>query len=151
VSALGLLLPQRFRPTSLVSKEEISSDLIWGAGVYTPGVLWSTRIYGLAGEALLNFGYFAIPIAFMVLAFVITRLQYWIDCLHHDDARLLVVPFLTYLVCIWSICSDLDNVVFSLIKQGFVTGLTILISTKRVRILRSVVRPPVAAAQPCIP
>ena len=39
LSALGLFVPQRFRPSSLVSKQEISSDLIWGAGVYTPGVI----------------------------------------------------------------------------------------------------------------
>jgi hypothetical protein len=149
LSALGLFVPQRLRPSSLVSKEEISSDLIWGAGVYTPGVFWSTRIYGLAGEAILNFGYFAVPIAFMILAFIITRLQRWIVSLHPEDARLLVVPFLTYLVCVWAVSSDLDNVVFSTIKQGFVTGLVILVSTKRVRIVRSVLRSSPAAAPAC--
>jgi hypothetical protein len=139
ISALRLFIPQRFRPSSLINKEEISSDLIWGAGVYTPGVLWSTRIYGLAGEAILNFGYFAVPIAFMVLGFMLTRLQHWINSLHCEDARLLLVPFLTYLACVWAVSSDLDNVIFSILKQGFVVGLVILCGTKRIRIFRRAV------------
>lgn len=146
LAALTLLVPQRFRPTSLVSKEEISSDLIWGAGVYTPGVFWSTRIYGLAGEAILNFGIFAVPIAFLVLAFVITRVQAWIQSLHKEDARLLVVPFVTYLCCVWAVSSDLDNVVFSILKQCFVVGIVLLATTRRVRIRHLLIRRPAVAA-----
>jgi hypothetical protein len=146
VSALGLLIPQRFRPSSLVNKEEISSDLIWGAGVYTPGVIWSTRIYGLAGEAIINFGYFAVPIAFMILAFMLTRLQHWINSLHNEDARLLLVPFLTYLGCVWAVSSDLDNVVFSILKQGFIVAIVIVCSTKRIRMFRNALPRAVAVA-----
>jgi hypothetical protein len=141
LAALSLLVPQRFRPSSIVSKEEISSDLIWGAGVFTPGVFWSTRIYGLTGEAILNFGILAVPVAFVVLALVILSLQRWIASLHKEDARLLVVPFLTYLCCVWAVSSDLDNVVFSILKQGFVVGIVLLLSTKRVFVRKTYLTP----------
>ncbi len=137
LSGLMLFLPGRFRPTSLVNKEKISSDLIWGAGVFTPGVLWSTRIYGLAGEAILNFGYFAVPVAFIVLGLIVAALDRWICSLNSQDARLLLAPFIIYLVCVWAVSSDFDNVVFSVIKQSFVIGLVIVLSTKRVRVLRT--------------
>jgi len=138
LSGLCLFVPQRFRPSSLVNKESLGSDLIWGAGVYTPGVLRSTRIHGLAGEAILNFGYFSVPIAFAVLAWVIVQVQRWICSFESHDARLLLAPFAIYLTCVWSVCSDFDNVVFSIIKQGFVAGLFVLLSCKRVRIARSI-------------
>jgi hypothetical protein len=146
LSGLSLLVPRRFRPP-LIDKEEISSDLIWGNGVYTPGVLFSTRIYGLAGEAILNFGYFAVPIAFMVLALMLAGLQRWIGSLHTEDARLLLIPFLTYLGCVWAVTSDLDNVVFSILKQGFIAVLVIICSTKRVRIFRNALPRSVAVAR----
>lgn len=136
LSAFALFVPRSLRPSSLVNKEEISSDLIWGPGVYTPGVLWSTRIYGLTGEAILNFGMLAVPFAFAALGFIIAHLQLWVRSLHDEDARLLVVPFLTYLCSVWAVSSDLDNVVFSILKQGFVVGLVLIGSTKRVRIRR---------------
>ncbi len=138
LSGLMLFLPGRLRPTTLVAKEQISSDLIWGAGVYTPGVLWSTRIYGMAGEAILNFGYFAVPLAFLVLGVIVARLDHWIRSLRSQDARLLLAPFAVYLVCVWAVSSDFDNLVFSLIKQTFVLVLVLLFSTKRVTVRRRV-------------
>jgi hypothetical protein len=136
LKAATLILPQRFLPSASVNKSSLGAELIWGPGTYTPGMLFSTRIYGLAGETILNFGPFLVPIAFAFFGFVLSRLILWIQDLKPNDARMFLVPFATYLCVIWAMGGDSDNIVFIATKNGFVPILILLLTTVRVRPVR---------------
>jgi hypothetical protein len=136
LKAAALMVPQRFLPAGAVNKSTLGTELIWGPGTYTPGMLFSTRIYGLAGETILNFGPLPIPLAFACFGFLLSRLTLWIQNLDPNDARMFFVPFLTYLCAIWVVGGDSDNVVFIAIKNGFVSTVIVLMTTVRIRRVR---------------
>jgi hypothetical protein len=70
----------------------------------------TTRIFGLAGETMANFGPFAIPLAFSVLGVCVgwTRrcIRKW---RFYGDSRLLLAPLLTT-ICLTVLTGDSDNV-----------------------------------------
>jgi hypothetical protein len=131
LAALSLLIPRQILPERPPSKVIYGTDLIYGPGAYAPKVISSSRIYGLAGEAMLNFTPVAIPFAFVILGIVIGSCQVFVRSLRPGDIRLFLVPYLVYL-CTWVFMGDLDNVVFSMVYNAVVPGLVIAISSRRV-------------------
>lgn len=130
LSALASAVPSILIAHKPDSKLREGTWLIWGPGTYVPGVLWSTRIYGIAGEAMINFSPWAVPLAYAVLGLLVARAQVWVRGLQAGDLRLLIAPFVVYL-CIWALNGDSDNLVFTAVKDGLVPFLVILASAKR--------------------
>jgi hypothetical protein len=60
--AASLLLPGALRP-DVASKAELGSYALYGAAV-NDALAFSSRIYGLLGESILNFGLWAVPLVF---------------------------------------------------------------------------------------
>lgn len=129
LSSLALLIPESIVDPSLDSKVHAGTDLIYGLGSFESGRVRSSRVYGLAGEAMLNFGVIAVPFAFALWALgvgLIRRLRtYW----NPTDSRLLLYPLLINL-CFVVLASDSDNVVFFSIKNGMLPFLVIILGSK---------------------
>jgi hypothetical protein len=102
---------------------------MYGKEAYQNG-LRSSRIYGLAGETLLNFGPLLIPIAFLVLGLAVSYVRNIAELLDSHDSRSLLLPLLINL-CFIILINDSDNMVVFLAKNGFVPFLIIFFASVR--------------------
>jgi hypothetical protein len=130
VGALALLVPQAIWPGRPPTKQKEGTELFYGQGSYVPGRSYVSYVYGLAGEAMLNFGPWSVPVAFALLGVLVGGLHRRMRTYAPGDARQLMVPFLVNL-CIIALVSDSDNVVFTLVKNGAVPFLVILLGSNR--------------------
>ena len=112
----ALLVPRSVWPDRPPTKIKEGTEIQYGAGYFAPGTWASSRVYGLAGEAMLNFGPLAVPLGFLVFGFFVARLREWMTGLRAADSRLLLAPFLVT-VCFIMLAGDSDNVVFDSIKN----------------------------------
>jgi hypothetical protein len=103
-----------FRPPG---KLKYGTDALYGPGTYSP-TLFSTKIYGVAGETMLNFGAYSAPLGFLMLALTVGYAQaLGARLLSPWDARRYFVPIAS-LACIVCVSSDLDNVIFVLLQHA---------------------------------
>lgn len=129
--ALALLVPRTLWPGRPPTKQKEGTELFYGPGSYVPGRHYVSYVYGLAGEAMLNFGPWSVPAAFALLGVLVGALHRRMRSYGPGDARQLMVPFLVNL-CIIALVSDSDNVVFTLVKNGAVPFLVILLGSNRI-------------------
>jgi hypothetical protein len=129
--AASLLIPRRVLPNRPIDKTIYGADLLYGPGSYVPDVYWSSRIYGLAGESMLNFSPLSIPLAFVFLGFIVAVVRSIIWSFQPGDLRLFLAPLAVYM-CLWIYTADSDNVLFQLVAYGFVPSCFILASARRV-------------------
>lgn len=133
---IGLIhrfIPGWIWPARPVDTEKIvaGTELLWGQGAYKPGVRGGKifRPYGLAGEAMLNFGPFLAPLPFAIWGFLMGRYRYMVLNWDKMDARRLLVPFVTLLFLV-ALIGDLDNLVAIFISKGSVITLLFLLSSR---------------------
>lgn len=146
LGAAALLVPSSFWPGRPPTKVKEGTEVQYGAGSYVPGKLQSSRVYGLAGEAMLNFGPLAVPLAFAMLGLVVGRVRHMLPTLRSKDARFLLYPLLINL-CFVILVSDSDNVVFFILKNGALPFLVVAVCCRRGRANRSDSFPSVDALQ----
>src|SRR5262249_45381155 len=102
----------------------------FGKGTFEPEVSESTRVYGLAGETLLNFGPIAVPFAFVPWGLVVACLRRAATGWQPRDARFLLYPLLVaFALCM--LFQDVDNLLFFLIKNGTVPLLVVWFALQR--------------------
>lgn len=130
LGAVFKLIPSTIWTERPPGKIKEGTEVQYGMGAYIPGIRQSAKVYGLAGESMLNFGPIAVPFAFLVLGFVVANVKYLFTSLRPIDSRLILLPFLVNL-CFVILNSDSDNVLFFLIKTGFVPFLVITLTLKR--------------------
>ena len=128
LAAVALLIPRSIWPDRPPGKVKEGTEAQYGPGAYLPERFQSSRVYGLAGEAMLNFGPFSVPLAFGVLGLLVGRVRHILVTVHPDDARLLLYPLLVNL-CFVLLVSDSDNVVFLLVKNGAIPVLLVYLSS----------------------
>jgi len=112
LTAPSPLIPLWIWPGKPRSEKTIAgADLIMGRSWYVPYNPYrkSTRVYGLGGEAMLNFGWPAVPFAYAVWGFLVGRLRRRLFHRAAGDSRLLLTSLLSVL-CINGLISDLDNI-----------------------------------------
>lgn len=131
IGGLFTPVPSALWPSKPPTKVEAGTEAQYGRAAFSlSGTLRSSRIYGLAGEAMLNFTPLAVPLVFIVWGLVVgwvrTRFVAWPP----DDARRLLLPLLV-LVCFLVLTMDSDLVMVFLVKQGLVMFLVIWLSTPR--------------------
>ena len=105
------MIPKYLWPDRPEGKVTAGTEALFGRGSYDPVLHRATYIYGLAGEAMLNFPPACVPLAFVVLAFVISKLRSLLLA-NSADLRLLLVPVCAYGATVF-MGSDLDNVLFA--------------------------------------
>jgi hypothetical protein len=114
LGALAITIPRNIWP----DRPEIRVD----AGTEAQGgktMRWdSSRLYGLGGEALLNFGPVGVPLVFAIYGALVgwyrKKLHSWTE----RDSRMLVAPFFT-LIIVGALVYDSDVLVYFSITEGF--------------------------------
>ena len=118
------------KPSGLHGKVGAGTALQHGEGTYRPGRFESSRVYGLAGEAMLNFGQAGAVGAFLVYGMMLGWYRKKILTLHPEDARIYLVPLLT-LVAITATFGDSDNTMFLFLKDGALLTAIVWLSSTR--------------------
>jgi hypothetical protein len=133
-SALLRNLPTRIWPGRPLDPEKTiaGTELLHGPDRYVPGDRWrnTSKVFGLAGEAMLNFGIWLAPAVFAPWGFLVGRFRratmYWTGA----DARRFLAPFIALLLTI-ALFSDFDNLISVAVdKAGFI-AILVLLSSRR--------------------
>ncbi len=115
VAAFAVLIPRSIIER-MPSKTFEGTEALYGKGSYIPVDFEASQLYGLAGEAMLNFGFLAAPVSFIIFGLANCSVRRWLSGLTPGDARLLFYPFLS-LFCFYMLACDLENIVFDVIKN----------------------------------
>jgi hypothetical protein len=124
----------RFIPRAVWKNKPFNPRVMAGSelfGYY--GLERSTRVYGLAGEAMLNFSYYGILPAFAILGAFLGWFRKKLATLNPSDARFFLVPFMIW-ACMFSVNLDMDNIVFNSLKLGTLPFIAIRSSSLRLKI-----------------
>lgn len=129
IRSLTLILPQSWEPSWPRPKTVVGGLALYhpnGSG-QTEGLL-SSRIYGLTGEAILNFGYLAIPVVFFLFGMVHSWLLAALDRM--KGAAQIFVP-LAIVLPMMILFVDMDNLVIFLIMYWSIPVLVVAVSLRR--------------------
>jgi hypothetical protein len=131
-AAASILIPGPLWPwpEKPPSKSKEGTDAQFGMGAYAPKIWVSSKVYGLAGETMLNFGPFVVPLAFSILGIVVGRVKLCLLTWESSDCRALLLPMLTNL-CFVILTSDADNILFFIMKSGAFPFMVIALSSKK--------------------
>jgi len=130
-------VPRRVWPNRPADNGKVVAGTLmqFGPRSYAPRSLFhvgyrSVRIYGLAGEAMLNFGLIGVPMAFAAWGYVVGRIRRRLQSYSQGDLRLLTAPFLVN-VAFMLLIHDLDNVFAVALFYWVIPAITVyLISTR---------------------
>ena len=135
LAGLVTFVPHFVWPNRPVGKTKEGTNLLYGEGSYIPGIFRTSRVFGLAGEAMLNFGIWGVPFAFMFWGWIVGLIDKLIMRLPPNDSRWLLVPFLVMLG-FNALQSDSDNLVFFIFKNGLLPFLVVFWGSRRKFLLR---------------
>jgi hypothetical protein len=124
------LIPRSIWPDRPLTKIKEGTEVQYGRGSFVPGVWQSSNVYGLAGEAMLNFGPIAVPFVFLIWGIIVGYVQHLLINLNAPDVRFLLLPLLINL-CFILLVGDSDNIVFFLIKNGVVPFLVLMLCSSK--------------------
>ena len=127
---VAILIPRRVLRDRPAGKQKEGTNLLYGRGSYESGES-SRRVFGIAGEAMMNVGAVGIPIAYFLWGAFVGVLRRAYYGLRRADARLLMLPFLLNFALILLI-GDGDNAVFFLVKEGSLPFLVLFLATRSV-------------------
>jgi hypothetical protein len=128
--AVASLVPRAIWPNRPPTKMMEGTQILTGRHSYHSPKTASVRVYGLAGETMLNFGAMAVPFMFVLVGLAVGHTRRAMMTLRPDDSRLLLYPFLCYF-CFIIITADSDNLLFFLMKNGLLPLLIISLSSRR--------------------
>lgn len=136
--ALGYLIPRQIWKTKPTDMGRIvaGTELLYGPGSHGPLVKYggggnrSTQLYGLAGEAMLNFGIYGVPVAFAVWGYVVGRIRRRVYTFRPGDLRLIMSGF-WLLFSFVILMADADQYVWFFVSLYVIPAtLTFLIADK---------------------
>jgi hypothetical protein len=117
--APAILLPRSLWPDRPPNMAKEGTEAQFGMGTYDPTVVESSRVYGLAGEAMLNFGPIAVPFAFLLWGLAVNYIRHRPACWAPGDVRFLLYP-LAVVVAFATVFQDTENQLYFVIKFGAV-------------------------------
>ncbi len=132
VGMAAILIPRSIWPDRPPNKVKEGTEIRMGMGSYVEGYMQSSRVHGLAGEAMLNFGPVSVPFIFILLGWIVGRTERLLRELPPNDVRWLLVPFLINL-CFMTLVSDSDNILFFFFKNGLVPLVVIFVGSTRIK------------------
>jgi hypothetical protein len=97
---------------------------------YNPGAAY--RIYGLAGEAMLNFGIVGPLIMFPIWGFCIGRMRRYLCAIPQGDMRLMIMPLFGFVLST-AIVHDFDNMLTTCVWSVFPALLITYLISRKVR------------------
>jgi hypothetical protein len=116
LGAVCILIPKQLWPNRPAGKVKEGTDALYGHGAWDSGSV-ASNVYGLAGEAILNFGFLWVPLAYALLGCLVGVTRRCIYSLRQGDGRLLLIPFLVNF-CVVMMIGDSDNLLFFAFKNG---------------------------------
>ncbi|MEU4792269.1 hypothetical protein AB0F95_21425 [Micromonospora tulbaghiae] len=118
LASVKFLVPDTLHPEWLRDKSQLGTDMVYGEGTYA-SVRQSSRIYGLGGEALLNFGPAGVIVSYAVFGFAVraARRRYAL-ALTRTDLGAAVFSAIGGVSVILALGSDLGNVWWFMVKTG---------------------------------
>jgi len=132
LGAVALLIPRQIWPDRPPTKIKEGTEAQYGMGSYIPDQFQSSKVYGLAGETMLNFGPLGVPFAFLVWGFVVKSVRSYVYSLNADDARRLIAMWLV-IFCWAALIGDSDNMLFFVVKRVSIPSLLLWIGTRKVK------------------
>jgi hypothetical protein len=130
LGAIAIVIPERLWPDRPLTKVVEGTNLLYGANSFRYRALSASNVYGIAGEMMLNFGPAGVPLAFVILAFVVRSADRALRQWPPSDARWLLAPLLANL-CFVILVGDLDNVIFFSIKHLLTPASLLMVATRR--------------------
>ncbi len=130
IGALSLMIPRFIVPNRPPTKIKEGTEAIHGMNSYIPNRLQAFQVYGLGGEAILNFGALGVPLSFLILSIVVSYIHARLYALDPKDARWLTTPFWTCFGVILLV-SDSDNLIFYIGKNYLLPIFLLFINSKR--------------------
>lgn len=133
LASLAILVPRSLWPNRPKGKGVEGTALEYGPGTMPEG-MYSSRVYGLQGEALLNFGPMGVPLAFLGWGLLIRAIRRRIRSGQRQGTLIFLAPFLVTL-CLVTLLGNADNALFYTFKNGSIPFLILyLVSTKEKRL-----------------
>jgi hypothetical protein len=130
LGAITMMIPKSLWPDRPPTIAKWTTDAEYGDGAYQAHTLQSSRVYGIAGEGMLNFGPAGVLAAYGALGILVALLQSRLLRLAPEDIRWLAAPFFINFLFLL-LLNDSDNAVFYLIKYGLMPITLILLSFTR--------------------
>jgi hypothetical protein len=111
------LFPESVLSSVIVrDKVAVGTDVLYGEGTYASGFA-STRIYGLVGEGLMNFGFVGGVAVFAALGFAVRGAAMLYQAAQRGSMPASVLAPAVGVTCILMLGSDLDNLIWFTFKQ----------------------------------
>jgi hypothetical protein len=130
LGAVAMFIPKAIWPDRPAGAEKEGTEMEEGTGSYQPGRIQSSHVFGLAGEAMLNFGFLSVPVAFLLLGQIVGRVRRCLLTWDGSDARSLFLPLLV-IVCFVILLGGFQDVLGLVLKNGTLPALAILLSSRR--------------------
>ncbi|MBV9303130.1 MAG: hypothetical protein JOY53_13550 [Acidobacteriaceae bacterium] len=134
VTALTIFIPHWILPERPETIDQEGTEIQAGSGSYVPDVFKSSKVYGLAGEAMMNFGIVSVPIAYAVFGLLVGWFRRAVRRLAPGDIRLFFVPLCVYL-CTATLGSDSPILAYGIAK--FLTIPVVVVYLSSIRLRRS--------------
>ena len=115
------------------------TELLWGKNFYKAHISYrrSNRAYGLAGEMMLNFGPYGVPVVYSLWGFIVGRVRRLQRNLDPKDLRWLIMPYIVWLLpnmLAW----DFDNyLAHTLIRAAIPIAVVYLMIGKLLNVCKS--------------
>jgi hypothetical protein len=130
LAAVQMLVPKSIWPDRPHHKSQEGTEAQFGMGTFVPEQNESSKVYGLAGETMLNFGPLVVPLAFIPWGIGVALLRRPLYAWSRWDARFLIYPYLVNFA-FQVLIMDADNLLFYLIKSGAVPLAVVCLTTRR--------------------
>jgi hypothetical protein len=125
--AFTILVPKAMWPGRPEIRVEAGTEALWGKATS-----WrSSRLYGLGGEALLNFGPWGVVPIFGIYGGLLGWYRRKLASWDRLDARLFLAPLFTSLI-VRALVYDSDNIFFFAVTQGMLVSAAVFLASKRV-------------------
>jgi len=127
--AVALLVPKRFWPDRPLGKGKEGTEAMFGKHSFSPR-FYATYAYGLAGETMLNFGPWGVPVAYLLFGALVGAIRRRAATLDPRDSRTLFIPFLVG-VCLHILVWDSDVTFYHVITTGLLPFVLVWLASAR--------------------
>lgn len=120
------IIPRAIWKTKPISYKGMVGSKLQGLGLYH----YSSRQYGLAGEAMLNFSYWGIVPAFLVFGVILGWFRKKIATSEPSDSRFFLIPILI-VTCMMVVPNDANVLMFGLLRKGVLPFIIVFFGANR--------------------
>lgn len=131
VASVLLVVPRQLWPDRPDLKNVEGTRALYGMGAYVPGRFVASNVYGMVGEAMLNFGPWVVPLYFVPFGLIVGWISTLRSRLAEDDLRRLLLPVLANL-CFVVLVGDSDNIVVFMFQNSVIPMLVLTVGTTKV-------------------